>query len=292
MHLFRTFEIALLILLSMAHVCLAEPRSREGATSSPTGGWKPLFDGKSLNGWYLRIGNQKKNDEDPTKIFQVHDGLIHVYKDQAAGSPVPNGYLATNEDYAFYDFRLEYKWGEKKFKPRAEGSRDAGILYHLLRPDVVWPRSIECQIQEKDVGDCFTVRGSRVVTSVESIELPRMAGKKFFRYAPEEKGGKVQIFGHGGIERVIKSKTQEKDGWNTVEVKVRGSEGSTHIVNGHVVFEAKDLQQQTADKKKWEPLGYGRIAIQCEYAELFYRNIEIRAVKDGPLHPAVVRNER
>ena len=62
--------------------------------------------------------------------------------------------------------RLEYKWGAKRFAPRANVRRDAGILYHVIGKDGVWPRSVECQIQENDVGDIFTVY-TRVTTSVD-----------------------------------------------------------------------------------------------------------------------------
>ena len=267
---------------------LAEEKASGPKPTSPEKGWTRLFDGKSFDGWYVRLGNQKTNG-DPEKMFQVHDGLIHVYKDQVAGTKVPNGYLATKAEYANYHFRLEFKWGEKRFWPRVKDRRDAGMLYHVLPPDVVWPRCVECQIQENDVGDCFTVRGSRVITSavLDNANSP----KKLFRYQPETDGGKVQTFGDGGIVRVIKSSTHEKEGWNTLEVIVRGSKGSKHIVNGHTVFESKELLQLKGDKdnKKWEPLASGHIALQCEFAEVFYRNVEIKAIADGPLRPEAVR---
>jgi hypothetical protein len=258
-------------------------------------GWTRLFDGKSLDGWYTKIQNKEKN-EDPEKYFQVHDGMIHVYKDQAAGSPVPNGYIATEAIYANFHLRMEYKWGAKKFKPRMMAARDAGLLYHVTRPDLVWPRSVECQIQEGDVGDCFTVRDVRLVTSVDVVPIKTPGGVKMLpHYKAEADGGETRTFGDRGMARIVKSKTHEREGWNTVEVIVRGSEGSEHIVNGETVFRAKDLMQLgprplttplkkgEVDKREWEPLAQGRIALQCEYAEVFYRNVEIRAIAEGPL---------
>jgi hypothetical protein len=105
------------------------------------------------------------------------------------------------------------------------------------------------------------------------------------RYTPEDEGGKPQKIGEGSIARIVKSSTRERDGWNTVEVIVRGSEDTVHIVNGQTVFAAKELRQLNSDKKSWEPLTHGRIALQAEFAEVFYRNIEIRPIPDGPLHP-------
>jgi 3-keto-disaccharide hydrolase len=250
--------------------------------------WAPLFDGKSLHGWYPKIQNQKTG-EDPEKYFQVDDGVIHVYKDQAAGTKVPNGYLATEKEYANYRLRMEYKWGTKKFQPRMMAVRDAGLLYHVTAPDSVWPRCIECQIQENDVGDCFTVRGVRLTTSVEVVPIQTPGGvKKLPRYKPEAAGGATQKLGDSGIVRIVKSSTHEHEGWNTIELAVRGSQGSEHMVNGETVFRATELKELGAeplskplkkgevDPRKWEPLARGRIALQCEYSEVFYRKIEIR----------------
>ena len=39
----------------------------------------------------------------------------------------------------------------------------------------------------------------------------------------------------------MKSSTHEREGWNTIELIVRGSQGAEHIVNGETVFRAKDL---------------------------------------------------
>src|SRR4051812_18725806 len=249
--------------------------SDRGASAS-NDKWSRLFDGKSFRGWYTKIQNQKTG-EDGEKYFQVEDGVIHVYKDQADGVAVPNGYLATEALYANYHLRMEYKWGTKRFKPRAMGKRDAGLLYHVTPPDSVWPRCVECQIQENDVGDCFTVRGVRVRTHVEIAEIKTPGGpKKLPRYKPD---GEEKQIGDSGITRVVKSNTHEHDGWNTLEIIVRGSKGSEHIVNGHTVFRADELLELgseplssplpkgEADKRDWEPLARGRIALQCEFAE-------------------------
>jgi Domain of Unknown Function (DUF1080) len=273
--------------------------AEKGATEAQTGepgdhGWIQLFDGKSLHGWYTQIQKLKKN-EDPAKFFQVHDGVIHVYEDQAAGTPVPNGYIATEAVYANYHLRMEYKWGSKKFQPRMMVVRDAGLLYHVQPPDSVWPRCVECQIQEGDVGDCFTVRGVRLVTTVEAVPIKTPSGviKKLPRYKAD--GGETHTLGDIGIVRIVKSSTPERDGWNSIELIVRGSQGSEHIVNGETVFRAKELQELGAealpaplkkgevDKREWGPLAQGRIALQCEYSEVLYRNIEIRAISDGAL---------
>jgi hypothetical protein len=279
----------------MSPCAVAENGSGEREEATAGSGWVRLFDGKSLDGWYTKLQNKKKN-EDPEKYFQVEDGAIHVYKDQPEGSQVASGYLASEKEFAAYHLRLEFKWGSKKFRPRTAARRDAGLLYHVVGPDTVWPRCIECQIQENDVGDCFTV-GTQAVAPVETVTIETPSGpKKLPHYKPEAEGGVPQTVGDGTIRRVVKSSTHEHDGWNTVEIVVRGSEGSEHIVNGHRVFEANTLRQlvppaaqplsqgSEEDKKKWQPLSHGRIALQCEFAEVYYRSIEIRPIPEGPLN--------
>jgi hypothetical protein len=280
----RLLAIASLLCFAMPRCGFAEQFRAESNTS--TDGWIRLFDGKSFDGWYTYLQKHDKN-EDPTKVFQLHDGMIHVYQNHTESENVPCGYLATDTEYANYRLRLEYKWGQKKFRPRAGQRRDAGLLYHLVRPDVVWPRCFECQIQENDTGDCFTVRGTQVETSAEIVNIETPSGPKDLpRYKAEADGGMRQTVGQGTIARIVKSSTYERDGWNKVEVIVRGSEKAVHIINGHTVFEATNLRQLNSNDKTWEPLTKGRIALQAEFAEVLYRNIEIRPIPQRPLHAA------
>jgi hypothetical protein len=289
----RHFLLSLIIFLLSFGVHLSicgEGRAVDRTRAPSDAKWVRLFDGKTLNGWYTFLQRQKKN-EDPAKVFQVEDGVIHVYKDQTDGSEITFGYLASDLEYAYYHLRLEYKWGTKRFRPRANQRRDAGLLYHVLAPDSVWPGSIECQIQENDVGDCFTVRGTQVSTSVEIATVETPSGtKQLPRYKPEADGGKHQTIGGPSIARIVKSSTHEHDGWNTVEVNVRGSDGTAHVVNGDTVFQAKDLRRLNNDNKSWVPLAHGRIALQAEFAEVYYRNVEIQPIPDGPLHPEAPSN--
>ncbi len=289
MHHLHAFVTAALFSFATPVCALAAETSSEASTALAEAGWVRLFDGKTFDGWYIFLTKQAKN-EDPTKVFQAHDGMIHVYRDHPENDDVAFGYLATDSQYANYHLRLEYKWGDKKFRPRAEQRRDAGLLYHLVGDDIVWPRCLECQIQENDTGDCFTVRGTQVDTSVEMVNIETPSGPKDLpRYKPESEGGVMQTIGQGSIARIVKSGTHEQDGWNKVEVIVAGNEKAVHIVNGHTVFEATNLRQLDANNKTWVPLTKGRIALQAEFAEGFYRNIEIRPIPEGPLKTATTK---
>lgn len=195
--------------------------------------YKPLFNGKNLEGWYvyLQEGSGGKLDS----AFIVHDNMLHV-----TGKSV--GYICTNASYKNFHLIIEFKWGVKKYPPRLNDKRDSGILYYfaLGAPDKIWPRSFECQIQEGDCGDFWLA---------DSIALTAN-GKRFTK------------------QRIPKLSDHEKPygEWNTMEViAVDGK--CTHIVNGVVVNEGVEANVRE-----------GRIALQTEAAEMYFRNIRIAAL--------------
>jgi hypothetical protein len=252
--------------------------------------WKLLFNGKNLDGWYKVIRSGRS--EDTNHLVQVHDGVVHMYKDEVEASPQPSGYIATSNEFSAYHLRLEYKWGEKRFAPRANTRRDAGILYHVVGNDGVWPRSVECQIQENDVGDIFTVRtrltteadpaSTNVISEVRTNEAGVVKTNQVLRpvWLPAERGGVPYVQGVAGdIRRVVRNPMNEREGWNTVEVIVRGDE-ATYIVNGKTNNHAAKIEQMVDGK--WMPLSKGKIALQLEFAEVYYRHVEIKDLADQP----------
>ena len=50
--------------------------------------WQTLFNGKDLKNWDIVIGHggPTRVNEDPDKLFQVHDGMVHTYRDTEDGS--------------------------------------------------------------------------------------------------------------------------------------------------------------------------------------------------------------
>lgn len=255
-------------------------RAAEPDNSGVRSEWQPLFNGRDFDGLYVFVEG-KVLDGRSQQMFQIKDGMLHVYPDQPDGSTVTAGYIATREEFAYYHLSFEYKWGEKKFEPRVARPRDAGLIYHFAGADAVWPRGIECQVQEKDTGDCFLVKGAQITTMVN----PATRADQGLRYLPAEKGGTPREVGGPSIMRIIKESTHEIPGdWNTVEVIVCGAESVTHIVNGEVVFRGTNAKQLGEDDS-WAPLPYGKLLFQAEYAELYYRNIKIRPIAAGPLHP-------
>jgi hypothetical protein len=241
-----------------------------GNKSAPCGksrdGWVPLLKGDSPKGWYTYLQDKGVN-QDPDGIFTIRDGVLHIYKDAANGSTTPFGYLATTTEYANYRLRLEYKWGDKKFAPRADQPRDSGLLYHFVGTDKVWPLSVECQIMENDTGTIYIV-GTTVTSTVDPATNA---------YKDAAQGG-VELTQSGSpkIKKVLRSQNVETPGWNTVEVIIR-NDSAVHIINGTVVNQCTRIcQPDPKNPDKLIPLTNGKILLQAEGAEVFYRNVEIK----------------
>jgi len=271
----------LIAALLLAQHAIAEKKEKD---------WTPLFNGKDFSGWYIISGSGKKN-EDPNHLFQIHDGVVHMYKDAEAGSKQPHGYIVTEKEYSNYHMRFQYKWGKKKFGGKVDAKRDCGLLYHVIGKDGVWPKSVECQVQEGDTGDIFTVY-TRVTATVDPKSTNAISNfvtnsttgevKTNYTSQPVFKdladGGVPYVQGvSSGIRRVKRNPENEKSGWNTVEVVVRG-DSSTHIVNGKVNNKILHLEHMVDNQ--WVPLTKGKILLQQEGAEVFYRNIEIKMLDE------------
>jgi hypothetical protein len=193
----------------------------------------PLFNGKNLDGWYIYSKYGINNDVE--KAFNVENGIIHL-----AGKSL--GYICTNESYSNYYLRVVFRWGEKRYPPRQDQRRDSGILYHFpaTEKDKIWPKSIECQIQEEDCGDYWCVDGATADS-------------------PNQRQG----------TRIIRTANFENPGqeWNTIEVICIDNK-SEHYVNGHLVNQAENFN-----------VTEGRILLQLEYAEVFYKTVELLPLK-------------
>ncbi len=244
----------------------------QGAESA-TPAWKPLFNGKNFSGWTASYASKAPdNASAPASYFRVEDGAIHAYPTHPAGSEQPNVVLVTDTEHRDYRLSLEYKWGEKKFAPRNDHVRDAGLLYHVHRDRPAdWPASIESQIQEGDTGDLWAI----------SARASSYIDPKTRRYTPPENGGVAITVGNDGkFERVRHGRVNEYPGWNKLEIIVRGDR-ATHIVNGVVNMRVSDLKAWDAASNSWVKLDRGRIGLQAESAEIFYRNISIRPLTDA-----------
>jgi hypothetical protein len=255
--------------------------------------WKPLFNGRDLSNWdmFMTVPDQSwdvpgvKRDpngkylepiglnKDPLKVFNVKtvDGGPVIY---VTGQGF--GTITTKESYANFHVRLQIKWGDKKWGSKINMARDAGLLYfchgELGFEHKTWPRSIEFQIQEHDIGDLFAL-ATRVTVNA------RQEGRLWL-YDP--KGQPVLFEQKAPISnRCVKLGDPEKPKgeWNTLDLFCLGSD-SLHIVNGVVVMRLHHAER--IDGSSPAPLTEGRISLQTEGAEVYYRNVEITPIQAMP----------
>jgi hypothetical protein len=275
--------IPLAIGVTLAGLGQPGPSARGGSGSTPAEapqdqGWVRLFNGRDLSGWYTFLQEHGK-DRDPDRIIAIEDGSIRLYKHAAEGSKVVMGYISTEKEYGDYHLRLQYRWGTKKFQPRYELKRDAGLYYHILGPDAVWPRSLQFQIQQTDVGDLIALYGLQVDTWID----PKTRDDKEPTFRDPEQGGEARVLGGKGIAYQKRLPGDfEVEGWNTVEVIAKG-ETTTHLLNGHVVNRGRNVRLVDPDNPAAtaRPIARGRIALEIEAAEMDFRNVEIRLL-GGP----------
>ena len=267
----------LTLTLTLAAILATAPQDAE-----PTGadaGWTPLFNGKDLTGFYTFLQKHGKNS-DPDGIITIEDGTIHLYKNAEDQSQVVMGYIGTEKEYGDYHLRLQYRWGTKKFEPRYKLKRDAGVYYHLTGPDAVWPRGLQYQIEQTNVGDLITLFGMRLDTTIDP-KTADFATPRYSAYQDPKDGGQPRVLGGKGIAyQAHVAGSVENDGWNTVEILARGTE-IVHILNGKVVNRGTNVRFLDPAKPGAEavPLSRGRIALEIEAAEMWFRNVEIRSLK-------------
>ncbi len=238
----------------------------------------PLFNGRDLTGWSTFLEKHGKN-QDPDRVITIEDGAIHLYKEAPEGSHVVMGYIATEKEYGNYHLRLQYRWGGKKFEPRLKLKRDAGLYYHMIGPDQIWPRGLQYQIEQTNVGDLIALHGVQLDTTID----PKTRSEKMPTFLAGEQGGEAYVLGGKGIAYLKHLAAEfEQDGWNTAEIIARG-DTTTHILNSHMVSKGTGVRLVDPEKPgPPHPVTRGRIALEIEAAELYFRNVELRLLEEVP----------
>jgi len=235
--------------------------------SKPDKSWDVPGLKRDTNGVYLEpIGKNR----DPLKVFTVEtvDGrpALHV-------SGQGFGTVTTMEVFTNYHLRLQMKWGEQRWGSRATARRDSGLLYHVHgEPGVMsgnWPRSIEFQVQEQDIGDLFPI-GTQISVNA------RQESTNLWVYDPK---GAPRLFEKN--RRCVKMGDAEKPNgeWNTLDLICFNGD-SIHIVNGKVMMRLHQAQRVNSGTPM--PLTSGAISLQTEGAEVYYRNVEIEPITEVP----------
>lgn len=229
----------------------------------------PLFNGRNLEGWYTWIEHRGKNT-DPKEVFTVEDRMIRISGEEW-------GCITSLKSYENYRLVVEYKWGEKTFEPRVGRARDSGVLLHSRGEDGgsqgIWMHSIECQVIEGGTGDIIVVGDGTDHYMVTCEVAPEQQGTSYVF----EPGGDTVSITEGRINwygrdpewedvtgfRGRNDVEKQRGEWNVLEC-ISDHGQLTYILNGVIVNRA--IQVKPAS---------GRIQIQSEGAEIYFRRIDL-----------------
>ena len=193
------------------------------------------------------------------------------------------GSAATKHEFSNYHFRAKFKWGERKWEPRLSELKDSGVLYHSTGPWGVdywhsWMQAQEFQIIEDGIGEYWTIAKAQV-----DIPAVKPEGAKFYQFkkgapwltfaADEEKYGAADNYCQ------VSENPEIKGDWNQIEL-VCYADRCVHIANGKVVLTVKNSRHVIDGKVV--PLTAGKLQIQSEAAEVFYKDVEIRPITSMP----------
>ncbi len=191
------------------------------------------------------------------------------------------GCLVTKKVYANYHLRLKVKWGDLKWPLRKNKLKDSGILYHSYGPHGAeyfrsWMLGQEFQVMEGHMGDYWnqvnTAADIRAVPPEGMINGIADASYPFLGF------GKNAL--QPGFCKASANFESAENDWTTLEL-ITFEDKSIHIVNGEVVMVLKNSRYFENNQK--HDLIKGKIQLQSEAAEVFYKNIEIKAIASVPV---------
>jgi hypothetical protein len=258
--------------------------------------WTPLLD-KDLSQWNMYLSYRHKDsykgempqDENGLAINPVgyNKNVSNVFSVSDSGSnPVLKisgeiyGCVFTKQEFQNYHLKLKVKWGSKKWEPRLEKLMDSGILYDSQGECGVdywrsWMLGQEFQVMEGHMGDYWNIASSAIDIRafLPEGEMNTVASTKQ-NFLPLGSGSTYPGF-------CLRSADYEspKGEWTELELICFGDK-SLHIVNGHVVMVLRNSHYMKDGISV--PLEKGRIQLQSEAAEVFYKDILIRNITRLP----------
>ena len=276
----KTNALATLTLLSLVHTAAAG-----------TGEWKSLLDAKfsqfdvylSYRGDQIMSVLQGKAPPDLKPVGLNPPGQNVFTMIEQDGKPVLRvsgeiyGCAATKQEFANYHFRASFKWGEKKWEPRLAEPKDSGILYHSRGPFGVdywksWALSQEFQVIEHGIGEYWRIASSEIDIRAD----PKAPGAVAPKWNPKAPWMEFS----GSNNNALAGSDEDRPGeWNTLEL-ICHEDRCVHIANGKVVMALKNARYREGDQVI--PMTGGKLQIQSEAAEVFYRDLEIRPIAAMP----------
>ena len=259
-------------------------------------GWVNLLD-KDLSKWEIYQSYRFRDDykgqqpvDENGKLIQpigYNKNVANVFSViEENGDPVLHitgeiyGCVFTKQDFENYHLTLRVRWGDKKWEPRLDKLKDSGLLYNSTGECGIdywrsWMLAQEFQIMEGHMGDHWGIANSAIDVRAFMPEgtMNTVAGLKQ-PFLPIGPGTGRDAF----CLRTADYESPEGE-WTTVEL-INFGDKSIRIVNGHVVMVLQNSRFVT-DGKSY-PLVKGKIQLQSEACEVFYKDILIKQITRIP----------
>ena len=269
------------------------PKPKKQPQQSQTG-WVNLLD-KDLSAWnnYLsyslkadfngkRPVNDKGEELAPAGYNKNTNNVFSVIQQDGESvlkiSGELYGCVFTKQEFENFHLKLKTRWGTQMYGPRIGKLKDSGILYFSQGEAGIdhwksWMLSQEFQIMQGHIGDYWCIGSSaidiRAYLAEGKMNSIADTGQPFLSFGP----------GSEGVCQKSGNYENPEGQWNTVELICYQGK-SIHIVNGHVVMVLKNSRY--IDNGKTIPLTKGKIQLQSEGCEVYYKGIEIKTITDLP----------
>jgi hypothetical protein len=193
------------------------------------------------------------------------------------------GSLVHKGDYRDYHLSLEFKWGDQVWAPRLTEPQNNGLLFHSHgAPGVVWGtwmRAVEFEIMRGSTGMVVPVGDDiRIVTTVAQ-DMGIIYPHRRFRVG----GRTIDLRNHANPDWNVEAANDAErpvGSWNRLDLYTVGDR-AIFVVNGVPTMEVRDLGELDAAGKR-VPLTHGRIQLQSEGAETFFRKIVLEPIARLP----------
>jgi hypothetical protein len=258
-----------------------------------TGVARALLNGRDLAGWHPWLGYP-----DPSVTYRDQPGAAPIGTSRSTsgdfavrridGRPAlwikgeTWGALVHDADLRDYHLRLHYRWGAKRWAPRATQPPNNGLLYHTHGvPGAVfgtWQPSVEFEIMQGSTGMAVAVGRDVRLRTTAALDPSLVSPPVRYRQG----GRPVEIVNGTLIWNVENGRDAEKPAgeWNMLDLYVLGDR-AVHVVNGVPVMVVEGLA--TVDAKGTRtPLTHGRVQLQSEGAETWFRDIIVEPIDRLP----------
>jgi hypothetical protein len=244
--------------------------------------WMPLFNGKNLTGWDIKIAGHALNDN-YKNTFRVENGMLRIAYDQYRTFDDKYGHLYYKTPFSHYALRFSYRFtGQQTPGGAVWNVRNSGVMVHSQSAQSVslnqsFPVSLEVQ----------------VLGGLPSGEL---------RHTANLCTPGTQVYMNDKLNPAhcidSDSKTYAGDQWVTVTAIVLGDSVVHHLIEGDTVLTYHRMEVGggfVSDQYDWKmagianadywlarqntALGSGYIALQAESHPIDFKLVELLNLK-------------